>query len=381
MGRIKKPLIMALIVTALVGLSTCNNNLTTALQDKIEKEKSEIPIPGGGGVLTTTVGMENITVSWTKGSDNKTPESDLEYLVCVSDNAADVATVEEAVKYAFGVFEKDITSKEVTGLLDAYSYWVNVVVRDGAGNKAVYTAKSDTTVKHPRIYWVDMNSIRRADMDGTSSSAEEIASGLNNPHSLAVDPDARKVYWTTTSGSPIMIQRTDMDGGGAVENVITSHLAAPYGLAFDSEHQALYWTDYSNNTIYKATLPISSTDAADHVFTTSNVVNPLGIDVDMVNGRVYWIEDRTTKAIRECAITGGTITDREDVSFVAPYDLAVYPEGSEIFIAESDASAMKCKFVFCYYADIYYLIINPCFFYFFYYPSDDDFVCFPQKFL
>ncbi len=99
MGRIVKVITVIAVGFGLLFFVTCNNNLTTALLDKIEREKSEIPIPGGDGKLTTTVGMEYITVSWTKGSDNKTEESGLEYLVVYSTNSTYVATIDKAEKY------------------------------------------------------------------------------------------------------------------------------------------------------------------------------------------------------------------------------------------------------------------------------------------
>ena len=312
MGRIRKILIAVLITAGLFGLTTCNNNLTTALIDKIAKEKSEIPIPGDGGVLATTVGMENITVSWTKGSDNKTPVSSLEYMVVYSgsDNISSLAGA-EANGTSEGAWAKDIATFDVTGLLDNYPYWVNVIIRDGSGNKAVYSAKANTTVKHPRIYWTDAGTqtIQCSDLNGDNVE-NVITSGLTTPFAISVDPGARKIYWADSGTTPPKIKRSDFDGSN-VEELITSGLNQPFGIAVDYINSYLFWTDAFNDAVYRSPLPPLTTDTIVYELlnnTNDGVDAPRGIDVDMQHGYFYWSEMGTAKRIRKSSFDGTTKT-------------------------------------------------------------------------
>ena len=333
MGRIVKVITVIAVGFGLLFFVTCNNNLTTALLDKIEKERSEIPIPGGEGVLTTSVGMEYITVSWEKGSDNKTSESDLEYLVVYSesDNISTLTTAEDNGT-ASGEWTKDVATLDATGLLDNITYWVNVIVRDGSGNKAVYEMELDTTVKKSLLFWADglLDMIQRIDLYDDPVVVENIVTGVNAPWGVDIDPVDRKIYWTETNIT-FRIQRSNFDGS-EVETLIDTNLSYPTGLAVDHENRLLFWTDYTENAVYKASLPISDSDASSHIFmdTGESVSQPYGIDVDMLNGVVYWIEDRATDVVRECSINAkgiGDITDHTDPNLLAPIDLVVYPTG------------------------------------------------------
>lgn len=106
------------------------------------------PTVGGSGTLATaSVTTTTLTLSWTKATDTVSTQSALQYLVyrSTSNNISSVATC-EANGTSVGSYAADISSKAVTGLTASTAYYFNVLVKDEAGNKAVYTAASVTTV-------------------------------------------------------------------------------------------------------------------------------------------------------------------------------------------------------------------------------------------
>ena len=84
MVRMRIPLLLA---AGLAILVSCNNNLATAIGDKIALSEEVPPVPGQNGVLT--VGTERATVlplSWQRAADNVSGSADLEYRVVRSPN-------------------------------------------------------------------------------------------------------------------------------------------------------------------------------------------------------------------------------------------------------------------------------------------------------
>ena len=98
---------------------------------------------------TLTIANEtssSVDLSWTKATDNTYSQANLEYLVyySTSNNISTVADC-ESNGTAFGNYNTDINTKTVTDLSAETTYYFNVVVRDIAGNKSIYTQKTTTT--------------------------------------------------------------------------------------------------------------------------------------------------------------------------------------------------------------------------------------------
>ncbi|TCO69050.1 fibronectin type III domain-containing protein [Marinisporobacter balticus] len=108
------------------------------------------PTVGNGGTITASNETANsVDVSWTAGSDDRTAEGNLSYKVvyATTDNINSVADIETS---ANGTVAKDWTANinnfQVTGLTENTTYYFNVLVKDEAGNIAVYTVASKATV-------------------------------------------------------------------------------------------------------------------------------------------------------------------------------------------------------------------------------------------
>ena len=102
------------------------------------------PVPGNSGTLTATnVASGGLTLNWTKATDNESAQSALKYYVYQS-ASNNIDTAENCA--ANGTLlntggAADTASYNVTGL-SADTYYFNVVVEDGVGNKAAYTMVS-----------------------------------------------------------------------------------------------------------------------------------------------------------------------------------------------------------------------------------------------
>jgi hypothetical protein len=106
-----------------------------------------LPVPGNGGTITTSgVTDTSVTLNWTKGTDNLSAQGALQYKVVRSDsNNINTVANAEANGTVVQDWTADINTKEVTGLTMSTTYYFNVLVKDEAGNKAVYVMKCKAT--------------------------------------------------------------------------------------------------------------------------------------------------------------------------------------------------------------------------------------------
>jgi hypothetical protein len=120
---------------------TIKEQTTTATSD------STAPTPGNSGTITTSsVSGTSLTLNWTAASDDTTSQPDLQYLAYYStSNNIDTVSNCESNGTAVGSYTANITSKSVSGLSTGTTYYFNVVVKDTAGNKGVYTTKEQAT--------------------------------------------------------------------------------------------------------------------------------------------------------------------------------------------------------------------------------------------
>jgi hypothetical protein len=100
------------------------------------------PTVGGGGTLTSSgATATDITINWTKATDNYAPQGSLQYLLYRStgSNLNSVANI-ELNGTPIGSYAADISSATATGLsLTNTIYYFNVIVKDTYNNKSAYT--------------------------------------------------------------------------------------------------------------------------------------------------------------------------------------------------------------------------------------------------
>jgi hypothetical protein len=144
-------LISILLLTfALTGCP--NGSLLDPLRDR------EPPVPGENGNFTINpVSYDIMELAWAPAEDAVTPTDELEYDVFFNPITNNVGSYEEAVDA--GVQSTDWipeTAVALNGLLRDTEYWVNVFVRDRAGNVASYGEKVEVTMLGPMAeVWLD----------------------------------------------------------------------------------------------------------------------------------------------------------------------------------------------------------------------------------
>lgn len=137
------------------------------------------PVPGNSGTIDIAgIQGTHLWLRWTGATDNVTAKSDLRYKVVssTSNNLDDTSTAESNGTAAMGwasvadlswqgTTGSERTAVVVSDLTEATSYYFNVIVKDAAGNKAVYTAKAATTG-----YDMAFTKVYGSNQDGTQPS-------------------------------------------------------------------------------------------------------------------------------------------------------------------------------------------------------------------
>lgn len=106
------------------------------------------PTPGSSGLVTTTsVTALSLTVNWGLASDNKSTQTKLSYRLYKSAaaNLTQLAST-KANGTPITAWSEHISTASVTSLSPQTAYTFNVIVRDEAGNEAVYQQVTTTTL-------------------------------------------------------------------------------------------------------------------------------------------------------------------------------------------------------------------------------------------
>ncbi len=103
--------------------------------------------PTSGAFAATTGLISNVfTLNWTAGSDAVTPTANLEYFVCSGASALAIDTAPECLAATQEMaWTANILTLNLTGKTAVTSYYYNVVMRDGAGDRVAYNGVTVTT--------------------------------------------------------------------------------------------------------------------------------------------------------------------------------------------------------------------------------------------
>lgn len=106
----------------------------------------EVPAPGNSGTISSSDAGNSLILGWTAATDNLTLPEDLLYAVYISESNT---LTSESTCISTGTLVQDytpnLTTKTVSGLKATTLYYFNVLVKDTAGNIAIYQMGSDTT--------------------------------------------------------------------------------------------------------------------------------------------------------------------------------------------------------------------------------------------
>ncbi|MCH8148121.1 MAG: hypothetical protein IH987_09045 [Planctomycetes bacterium] len=138
------------------------------------------------------------------------------------------------------------------------------------------------------------------------------------------------VYWTDVGTGKI--QRADLDGGTGVEDLVTTQVIEPVGLALDLVAGKMYWTEASpaDFMISRANL-----DGTNVELLVTGLDHPSGITLDVVGGKMYWTDIGTGK-IQRGNLNGSSVEDLLTIGAVfTPVDIALDVSGNKIYWTES----------------------------------------------
>jgi hypothetical protein len=140
MNRGARVFSLTVLLVIAVILASCTNAALQAIIDAAGVG-SEIPAPGNSGTLVINApdSSGDFSVDWVSASDGQDASSTLSYMVLTSDSG-NIGNLDDALSN--GTDESGwLTGAgtfEITGKTPGY-LWVNVMVRDSDGNRAVYT--------------------------------------------------------------------------------------------------------------------------------------------------------------------------------------------------------------------------------------------------
>ncbi|XP_038075359.1 low-density lipoprotein receptor-related protein 4-like [Patiria miniata] len=171
------------------------------------------------------------------------------------------------------------------------------------------------------VYWSDLESlpfprISRAHLNGSSQMI--VVNQLHLPDGLALDVEARMMYWT--DGIIGYIGRVRMDGTGGRETIVDG-LDQPRTIITDHENGFIYWTDWGNSSkIERADFNGSNR----MTLVSDNLVWPNGVVID--GDKLYWCDANLDKIERSDLLGNNRelLIDLTSYTNIHPFDLAVY---------------------------------------------------------
>ena len=235
----------------------------------------------------------------------------------------------------------------------------------GADIDAVGAIGSIPAPQTRKVYWTDLTNdrIQRANLDG--SNVENIISqGLEIPIAMTVDAVDQKIYWSDEGNDSI--KRANFDGSNV--ELILPVFSEVSGIAVDSNGGKLYYANRSPGEIRRCNLDGSNVEfltnvgnarhmafsggriywteegadglvrSASHdgtdIQNLASAVEPRGVAVDIVAGKVYWVDNggpMTTSVIRRCNLDG---TENEDIistGLGAPQGMAIDSDSGQLY--------------------------------------------------
>lgn len=144
-------MIMLCAVFCLPALTACYEDDfgTTISQENNYSNSGEIlPLPGNSGMISASdITDDGLNLTWARATDEKTPQSELEYRIYRSDSSnIGSPDTTELNGTPLADWTADATSISVSGLEGGKVYYFNVLVKAQDGRKAAYTMVAATTV-------------------------------------------------------------------------------------------------------------------------------------------------------------------------------------------------------------------------------------------
>ncbi len=144
-----------------------------------------------------------------------------------------------------------------------------------------------------KIYWSTSEGIYKSNIDGTNIEFIISTPDLQQSHNdyavnVVIAKNLQKIYWShwvqdcdPTGGRFLGIRRANLDGTG--EEVIIPDICRPRGIDIDEINGKVYWTNVHFNSIYRANLDGTSVQKL-----LEFDKNPEFLQIDAENSKMYW---------------------------------------------------------------------------------------------
>ncbi len=150
-----------------------------------------------------------------------------------------------------------------------------------------------------KIYWCAREGfvVQRSNLDG--SQVENLVSGLQNPVGMELDIASGFFYFSDRFGGFIARAHMVMPLGQTAANrrdvdTLIRGLTRPIDLALDLPGGKIYWTDRTEGTVHRAGMNVplgqTSSNRTDIETLVRNLVEPIGISLDLIGGKIYYTE-------------------------------------------------------------------------------------------
>jgi hypothetical protein len=208
-----------------------------------------------------------------------------------------------------------------------------------------------------KIYWANYgnnpnesgSTIGVANLDGSDARLLPIQGvGVAGPHGIAVDPTAKRIYWTNhdqSGNSWIGVANLDGSGGGVL-NTGSATLIGPRSLALDPNANdrgsgRLYFANWLGNTISFARS--DGGGGADLNASGATVDNPEGVALSAAQGRLYYGNfpggsEAGTISYINLNGSGGANLNTAGATLNHPHGVAIDPAAGRIYWPNFDAN-------------------------------------------
>ncbi|KAG8200378.1 hypothetical protein JTE90_028559 [Oedothorax gibbosus] len=173
------------------------------------------------------------------------------------------------------------------------------------------------------LYWVESNldQIEVARLSGLHRRTL-IASNMENPRAIALDPRFGMIFWTDWDTSAPRIERASMSGRGRIIICRVDDItdgAWPNGLTLDYIALRVYWIDARSDSIH--TITYAGKDHREVLRSHESLSHPFSIA--LFGNYVYWTDWRTNSVLRANKWNG---TDVRVVqrAITQPFDIMVH---------------------------------------------------------
>jgi len=205
-----------------------------------------------------------------------------------------------------------------------------------------------------KVYWgeggeepdepPESSKVRRANING--SSPDTLVTGQLWPNGMAVDADAMKIYWTTTSS--YVLRRANLDGS-SVENLVADAGTELLGVALDLTNNRIYvasvddWDSPSQGKILWA--PLNGGSLTDVLVVNGPGFFPRYVALDVPNTTIYFtsanaFDGPTAGKVQKVAFTGGPVTDLV-TSLTEPTGIDLDLASSKMYWADTSTNKIQ----------------------------------------